>query len=526
MKKAIFLLIAFISFSTTSVFAGQGLQSSSIDAYLHKPLRSAFSLPPIKSREEKTEKVYVKKIQLRNNTVLNRKQVAAVIKPLMKKWVTFTELERVRLALSKLYFDAGYINSAIYLPKQSYKHNTVVFTAIEGQLPEVLVSGVKQKEKQRIKTQLITSLDKPLNINQLQYQLNLLNNSPAVNYLQANLQPGNSPGGSVLKLNVQSHKNYTITTGVDNHRPSSVGAERAYLAYQQFHLGRYSDSLYVQLGLTKGMKDFVLQYNMGLPRYASQISTYYVKSDVRLIDPELLRLGITNTSDMSGFNWQYDMKKHSNVFKFIGGAYENVKSDNSLLGKSQENVMQLSAQSVFNWRNTNSLIDTSVRFGRADITFIDQRDSQQFTTFKLKTRHVKFLVGSQQQKIQIRTFSQISATALPAMERIATGGFNTVRGYQENSLVSDNAVVLNLEYVFKTLLPATTATMFMDAATVWEKANKGQSQLLSIGGGINWYYRKAVNVNSFIGLPLIDRPQQTSGNLQDFGVHFSLKYHY
>ena len=45
----------------------------------------------------------------------------------------------------------------------------------------------------------------------------------------------------------------------------------------------------------------------------------------------------------------------------------------------------------------------------------------------------------------IRAAGQFSSDALPAMEQFSLGGFDTVRGYLENQVVRDNAVVGSLE---------------------------------------------------------------------------------
>ena len=104
------------------------------------------------------------------------------------------------------------------------------------------------------------------------------------------------------------------------------------------------------------------------------------------------------------------------------------------------------------------------------------------------------------------------------------GGFYSVRGYRENTLVRDNGVVLNDEYMKKLNIPSLSATVFVDTARGWDNDGITQNkQLTSVGGGIIWNNRKNLNVETFFGIPLMNKLNKT-GDLQDLGLHFGAQY--
>jgi hemolysin activation/secretion protein len=136
-----------------------------------------------------------------------------------------------------------------------------------------------------------------------------------------------------------------------------------------------------------------------------------------------------------------------------------------------------------------------------------------------------------------RSDVQLSAQPLLSLEQIAVGGRFTVRGYRENQVVRDNAVLASVE----TRIPLVRNTpwadsvqlaAFFDYGNTWNTKFRTPAprNLLSVGLGLRW----AVTLTSpvrlrrlrpefeiYWGIPL-NHVATEGGNLQDAGVHLQL----
>ena len=153
-------------------------------------MKSSYSLPVVVSdlsvAEKKFKKsVKVTKVQLKGNTALSKFLLKPIIQQVINKNASLTQLEQLRYEISKLYYDEGFINSGVVLPEQDFKNGLLVFVAIEGVLSDVKISGLSNEDAHRIRQNIIQSVGSPLNINQLQAELNKLNASRAVDKLHA-----------------------------------------------------------------------------------------------------------------------------------------------------------------------------------------------------------------------------------------------------------------------------------------------------------------------------------------------------
>src|SRR5690349_19741486 len=123
------------------------------------PLRKEFqrptpppgpTLPPVPlSPEEPTEKplgkirVFVKDVHVVGNTVFSDEELAAVSEPFRNRALTTEDLERLRLSLTLLYINRGYLTSGAIIPDQDVKDGVVTVQIIEGKLSRIDVEGNK-----------------------------------------------------------------------------------------------------------------------------------------------------------------------------------------------------------------------------------------------------------------------------------------------------------------------------------------------------------------------------------------------
>jgi hemolysin activation/secretion protein len=116
---------------------------------------------------------------------------------------------------------------------------------------------------------------------------------------------------------------------------------------------------------------------------------------------------------------------------------------------------------------------------------------------------------------------------LLSLEQFSLGGIDTVRGYRENQLVTDNGVFGSIELRLPLTSDPNTLQIapFFDIGTTWNNQglNPDPSTLASLGLGLRWLITPNLSVRLDYGVPLID--SNTEGDtLQDSGFYFSIQY--
>ena len=102
-------------------------------------------LPPLPIPPETapfpTLRVFVREIRVTGSTIFSAEELAKVTAPYVNREVTSEDLEALRVALTLLYVNNGYVNSGAILPDQTVSEGVVTYQIIEGGLTAVEVEG-------------------------------------------------------------------------------------------------------------------------------------------------------------------------------------------------------------------------------------------------------------------------------------------------------------------------------------------------------------------------------------------------
>jgi hemolysin activation/secretion protein len=130
-----------------------------------------------------------------------------------------------------------------------------------------------------------------------------------------------------------------------------------------------------------------------------------------------------------------------------------------------------------------------------------------------------------------RTDVQLTGDTLLPLEKFGYGGQDTVRGYRQDALFTDNGVFASVEARFPVwrvddLLATLYVTPFLDFGTGWNvnpETNPDNLTLLGTGLGLVWNAGDNFSARVDWGIPLIsiDIRERT---WQESGVYFSIRY--
>ena len=516
-----------------------------------------FVLPsqPTQPEKEKHEdiqgpRIWLKAVHLKGNTVFSEKDLASEISPYLNRQISSDDLESLRRDITLFYVQHGYITSGAVIPDQSVSDGVITLRIIEGELSEIHIEGLQRLNRRYIKDRLMLDAGPPLNIVNLQQRLQLLQQDPLIQRLNAELKPGIDRGQSDLDVRVEEATPYRVWVRFNNYQSPSVGAEREELSFIHRDVSGNGDTFAFTLGRSEGAAP-KLDVSYALPLNASDtsIAFQFRKNVFNSIERQFSALDIKSRSDIYTITLRQPLyhSVHQEFAVFLSA--ERLNSETFLLGypfsfspgadngRSTVTAMRLGQE--WNFRTLTQAFSALSRFSfgldALDSTIHDDSAApdSRFFDWLGQFQWLRRLPFWNTQSI-FRTDVQLSNRPLLALEQISVGGRYSVRGYRENQMVRDNGVISSLEFRIPILQEKTWADVvqlapFIDYGHAWNtrQATPDLQDLSSAGLGLRWELTSPSHMNLhpqfeiYWGIPFrhID---YHDWNLQDSGVHFQL----
>lgn len=509
------------------------------------------SLSPAPAQEPLMGGVFVRKILVTGNTVFSQQEIAEVTALYENRVLTGEDLESLRRALTLRYVNAGYVNSGAILPDQEVREGTITYQIIEGTLSQITVEGNEWFRESYIRDRLAASAGPPVNVNPLQQRLQLLQQDDRFQAIHAELRPGVKPGEAVLKVNVEEKTPFYAWLAFNNYQSPSVGAEQGILTLSHQNLTGHGDILSLTYGRSQGMKPLLdVWYDVPLNVHDTALLLRYRQDNFTVIDEIFGPLDTESRCHIYEITLRQPLYRTLNhefalaltgsyledktyllgePFSFYPGV-ENGESAVTALRFSQEWIYRtqrevIAARSRFSFGI--DALDATVHESSSvpDGKFISWLGQFQWARI-LKTWDVQVL---------FRTDVQITNQPLLPLEQIAVGGRYTVRGYREDLLVRDQALIASLEL----RVPIVQNAPWAEYLQVVPFADYGYTKnrelptlhpqsISSVGLGLRWGLplvkspvRLKLDFELYWGYALVD-VQPPDDNLQDDGIHFQI----
>jgi len=152
-----------------------------------------------------------------------------------------------------------------------------------------------------------------------------------------------------------------------------------------------------------------------------------------------------------------------------------------------------------------------------------------FTQLRLAVRMPRY----ENLELVMRSDLQLSNHPLMPLEQIGAGGLDTVRGYPDNELVRDQAVIASIElraqiYRSSNGRHRLQLAPFVDFAQGWDRKRAGveprkDRTLLSLGMGLRYRMARLLRAEVYWGLGRNADASDAAVGLQQHGVHFRLR---
>jgi hemolysin activation/secretion protein len=496
--------------------------------------------------EEKKEsygpKLFVREIRLSGNTVFSTEDLQEVVAPYNNRVVFSSELEDLRVALTRHYIDHGYLNSGAVLPDQKVVDGVVNMVIVEGRLTDIEVLGNTHLNASYIKNRLNLGAGPPLNVNDLQEQIQIILNSPVVETINSALRPGDKPGEASLTAQVKEGPRFQFVPIVDNRLSPVLGDVRVVLPFYLYNITGNGDILNTGVGLGEGLTDSYFNWSTPLNANDTTLSLFLDNSDSKIKNGDFKSLNIKNKNLTYGFRISHPFYRTPNQnftvsvgidqreskskllgqnFAFIPGVPSNGKVKLSVLRFSQD----WSSRGAKQVLAARSMFSAGFDTNNATVNSGDL-PSGKFFAWLGQFQWAGFMAENMGQLI-FRANVQLTNDQLFSMEQFAVGGALSVRGYRENLIVRDNGYDASLEYRYPLMQDASGRSIFAIApfADMGGGSNNNRdngperNNIYSAGLGLRWDPTTKIHAQLYWG-HAFNNIKADDFSVQDDGVHF------
>lgn len=502
--------------------------------------------PPQDTPGNVPDTIFVRRFEVVGSTVFSAAEFDRITKPFINRNLSFAELLQVRSLITNLYLERKYVTSAAIIPPQTLEDGVVRIQVIEGSVEAINVVGNRRLNPAYVRSRIGLATQKPLNVDRLLEQLRLLQLDPLIASISADLQAGTRPGTSVLQVTISEAKTFTVTPSLDNNRSPSVGTFRRQLELAQANLLGLGDGLRANYSNTIGSNGFDLSYTIPLNPRKGTLRLAYGSNRSTVIEEPFDVLDITARSRYYELSYRQPIVQRSTTeialgltfsrqdsqteiglddigpFPLSPGADDEGRTRISALRFFQDYV-QRSEQQVFAARSQFSfglgLFNATQNEDAPDSNFFAWRGQAQWT--RLLARDTLLLV---------RGDLQLSDRALVPLEQFGVGGSETVRGYRQDALLTDNGFLFSTELrvpLFRTGggTGLVQITPFVDVGSGWNRGGNNPDPSTLVGAGFGLLWRQGDDFSARIdwGIPLVSVDSEKR-SLQENGIYFSIRY--
>jgi hemolysin activation/secretion protein len=451
--------------------------------------------------------------------------------------ITLSDLFNLRSQITQLYLDSGYITSGAFIPNGQIFDDTVQIQVIEGSLETIQINGLSRLSEGYVSARIADDI--PLNQQQLQESLQLLQLDPNIQAVNAELTAGSQPGQSLLVLDVVEHPPFTLSISTDNHRSPSVGATGINLSSSYRNLFGIGDVVYAAYGLSEGVDLYDVGLSVPFNAADGTFNLRYSNSDSRIVEDTFTDIGIrSDTQTLSAGIRQPIFRTPSEEFA-LGLDFDRRSSQSYILGDVPfsfsegpddgfSSVSAIRFSQEWTQRNDNRVLAARSQFSLGlnafGATRNDTEPDGQFLSWLGQFQWVEQVSPRLLSLVKIN--AQLTPDALLSLERFSLGGVSTVRGYPQNSLVTDNALNASAELRIPLTRDLTTLQIapFIDTGLGWNNTGKSVNNfLLGTGIGLRWQATPDLFFRADYGIPLLNAGDR-GNSLQDNGLYFSLTY--
>lgn len=506
------------------------------------PLQTSPEREPL---SEEIPEIRVRQIEVLGNTVFSAAELAELTAAYEGRSLAFEELINLRTAITDLYVANGYTTSGAFIPPQDVSDGVVQVQVVEGRLDRLTITGVSRLSEEPIRRRLERASHPPLSLPALEQALQLLQQDPAITSVRAELMAGRGPGLSELRLTITEAFPVEGRLQLANRNSPNVGSLRPSVEVQVHSPLGIGDSLLGEFGLTEGVREGFVRYELPVNAENTRLSLSYQRGRSRVVEEPFEALGIRSTDEDWRLGISHPLWETSNDVFRVGMSLGLQRSRTFIFddepfsfsegpedGRSNLTVLQLTQD--WSSRSPAEVVAARSQFSLGLDAFNATRHETGpdglFFAWLGQFQWVRSLAPDT--LLVTRMAAQLSADPLLPISQFGLGGPDTVRGYLQNQRVGDSGVMLSLEFRYPLIrdpggVGIVQIAPFLDLGTVWNLGSDREildpQTLVGTGLGLRWEMAPDFSATVDWGIPLVDVDGR-GDSLQGNGVYFSIEY--
>ena len=489
-------------------------------------------------------KITVKRYEILGSSVFSAEQINEITQLYTGNSITFSQILEAEKVITELYTKQGYINSGAVIEAQTVKDGVVKVRVIEGELERIRVTGTQRLHPNYIRSRLAIATSKPFNTKRLLEALQLLQLNPLIQTLSAKLSAGSRQELSLLEVEVTEADSFNLELLTNNGRVPSVGSFRRGIQVSEGNLLGLGDGLIASYANTDGSDALDVKYTLPVNAYNGTLSVAYGITTSSIIEPPYNRVDITGDSHYYELTFRQPIFQRPTREITLGVTASRQESETTLLGEKyplsrganengQTRISALRFFQEYTQRNRQSVFAArsqfSVGIGALNATINPEPPDSRFLAWRGQVQYVQLL--NPETLLVLRSDVQLATTPLVALEQFTLGGFNSIRGYRQDTFLTDNGFLASAEVRFPLYQTSKSNLLlqiipFIDVGTVWNNSgleNPNPNTLLSVGLGLQLQLSDKFTARIDYGIPLIDI-QVRERTWQEQGLYFSVEY--
>jgi len=490
--------------------------------------------------------IFVERFEVVGSTVFSAAELAEVTAQFENRNLSFAELLQARAAVTQLYVDNGYITSGAFIPPQTLAGGVVRIEVLEGTLEEINVDVDGRLVPRYVRRRLEVAASEPLNVDGLLEGLQLLQLNPIIDTISAELSEGVQPGTSILDVQVDQADTFRTDLFVNNGRSPSVGSFRRGIEISEGNLFGIGDSIRLGYANTDGSDTFDLSYTIPVNARNGTVNFSFGTTDSEVIEDPFNFLDIQSESRFYELTFRQPiLRSPTREFALSLTASRRESSSEFLedllgepipfpsLGADEDGNTRISAlRFAQEWTQQGSRqviaarSQFSIGLDAFDSTVNEVGPDSRFFAWRGQAQWVRLL--AEDTLFLVRGDVQLADNSLVPLEQFGLGGQQTVRGYRQDELLTDNGALLTSEVRipiarFRRIDGLLQIVPFFDLGRGWnlDAADPDPNTLAALGMGLLWQLGDRVTARFDYGIPLIDTDTE-GDSLQEDGFYFSV----
>jgi hemolysin activation/secretion protein len=490
----------------------------------------------------------VREIEFVGGTVFESQDFAPLTAEYAGRKLTFEDLLRLRDETTLLYVNRGYLTSGAIIG--SLQDEVLTVELVEGSLTDIQVSPESRFRHDYLREYLegFGPLD-PVNVVNLEERLQILQADNHIDRVEAQLLPGERRGESVLYLRPYEVEPLTFVIEANNYLSPALGSGQVLLAMNYLNARGVGDDLHLGLRAAEGLVELAADYRFPINSLGTRMAVYAFGADSEIVSSPFDELDIEASTRTYGARLSHPLTRSLTTFSelYLSGEWRESKtyllgSGFSFVEGADDGKVQLAVLRG-GWGHTQRTRQR-VLAARAQVSFglnefgvtsappeaSSSAPDSDFIVFLGQLQWAQRIEYLQSQIIA-RLDLQWADGPLFGLEQMPIGGRWSVRGYRENTLIRDSAVVGSIEWRIPLRVDVAAVRKleigpFVDWSYSWNE-NRGEigpKEIGSAGLGLRWVPFGNAEFEFFWGYAFENIDYAGDDDLQDDGFHLRFRW--